>query len=271
MEAISGERQETISILGIPGAVSTRSLNVELLGNAAREAPDDARLTIYLEPGLLAMPPFEPGAAPSAEVERLREAVDEADAVVVATPEYNGSIPGGLKNAIDWIADDQAEESRPLAGKPAVVIGADPGRFGCDWAVADARKVLEVAGARVLPAGLAIGRARGRLRPRWRAARGRAPSSARRADGVARARGPRGLAPAPDPRALGALDSLPPAQPSRKRPPPTKAAAAPRQSRSASAASVWWSSALATVRAPSLRRKDAMPSSGAPERSQIAV
>ncbi len=156
MEATSVERQGTISVLGIPGSVSSSSVNVDLLGNAAREAPADVLMTIYLEPGLWDLPPFEPGAAPSEDVDRLREAVEHADAVVVATPEYNGSIPGGLKNAIDWIAAAEPGDEAPLEDKPAAVIGADRGRFGCDWAVADARKVLEVAGARVLPAGLAI-------------------------------------------------------------------------------------------------------------------
>lgn len=162
MRTISAVPQgDTVSFLGIPGTVSTRSLNVDLLGNAAREAPDDVTLTIYLEPGLWEMPPYEPGARGSEEVERLRDAVAGCDGIVLATPEYNGSMPGGLKNAIDWIAAPRpgAAEGGPLSGKPAIVIGADRGRFGCDWAVADARKVLEVAGARVLPEGLAIPRA----------------------------------------------------------------------------------------------------------------
>ena len=159
MEATSVERQGTISVLGIPGSVSASSFNVDLLGNAAREAPGDVLMTIYLEPGLWELPPFEPGAIPTGHVDRLREAVDRADAVVLSTPEYNGSMPGGLKNAIDWISAAQPGCAPPLEDKPAAVIGADRGRFGCDWAVADARKVLEVAGARVLPAGLAIGKA----------------------------------------------------------------------------------------------------------------
>ena len=105
MEMASIEREgTTVSILGIPGTVSSQSPNVDLLGSAAREAPDRVTMTIYLEPGLWEMPPFEPDAKPTAEVERLREAVEGADAVLLATPEYNGSIPGGLKNAIDWIA-----------------------------------------------------------------------------------------------------------------------------------------------------------------------
>jgi chromate reductase len=160
VETISVERQgTTVSVLGIPGTVSAQSLNVDLLGNAAREAPGDVVMTIYLEQGLWEMPPFEPGAQPSAEVERLRDAVESADAIVLSTPEYNGSLPGGLKNAIDWIAASGGGGEGPLSGKPAAVIGADRGRFGCDWAVADARKVLEVAGANVLPAELAIGAA----------------------------------------------------------------------------------------------------------------
>jgi chromate reductase len=159
VEATSAERQGMISILGIPGTANPRSLNVDLLGNAAREAPGEVLLTIYLDEGLWELPPFEPGAMPTAEVLRLREAVRGADAIVLATPEYNGSLPGGLKNAIDWISAARPGEAAPLDDKPAAVIGADRGRFGCDWAVADARKVLEVAGARVLPAGLAIPRA----------------------------------------------------------------------------------------------------------------
>src|SRR5687767_13586703 len=95
VEAISAERQDTtVTVLGIPGTVSSQSLNVDLLGNAAREAPGDVVMTIYLEPGLWEMPPYEPGAEPSGEVDRLREAVTNVDAVVVSTPEYNGSIPG---------------------------------------------------------------------------------------------------------------------------------------------------------------------------------
>ncbi len=148
----------TVSFLGIPGTVSSRSLNVDLLENAAREAPGEVEMTIYLEPGLWKMPPFEPGAAASDEVKRLRSAVVACDGIVLATPEYNGSLPGGLKNAIDWIAapGPGSPDGGPLSGKAAIVIGADRGRFGCDWAVADARKVLEVAGARVLPETLTI-------------------------------------------------------------------------------------------------------------------
>jgi chromate reductase len=90
-------------------------------------------------------------------VERLRDAIAAADALLIATPEYNASIPGALKNAIDWA-------SRPfpdnvLRGKPVVVIGASTGLFGAVWAQAELRKVLNHTGAEVfedeLPVGLA--------------------------------------------------------------------------------------------------------------------
>ena len=97
-------------------------------------------------------------AAPVAE---LRAQVRDADAVLIATPEYNGSIPGALKNALDWA-------SRPVAtnafrGKPVAVIGASTGAFGAVWAQAETRKVLGLMGARVVPVELAVGHANERL------------------------------------------------------------------------------------------------------------
>ena len=88
---------------------------------------------------------------------RLREAIAAADALLVATPEYNSSIPGQLKNAFDWA-------SRPLAtsvlrNKPVAVIGASTGAFGAVWSQAELRKVLGAAGARVLDVELAVGHA----------------------------------------------------------------------------------------------------------------
>jgi chromate reductase len=92
--------------------------------------------------------------APDA-VARLREQIAAADALLIATPEYNASIPGALKNAIDWA-------SRPfpdnvLRGKPVVVIGASTGLFGAVWAQAELRKVLGHAGASVLEDELPVG------------------------------------------------------------------------------------------------------------------
>ena len=92
--------------------------------------------------------------APPPAVGGWRQAVAEADALLFATPEYNASIPGQLKNAVDWA-------SRPLAtaalrNKPAAVIGASTGMFGAVWAQAELRKALATAGARVIDRELPI-------------------------------------------------------------------------------------------------------------------
>ena len=144
----------TVKILGIPGSVRQGSLNIALLRAAADRAAPEADLEIYAPPDLAGVPSFEPGAEPPPAVNELREAVGRADALLFATPEYNGSMPGGLKNAIDWVA--APDRQGPLRGKPAAVVGADRGEIGSDWAQADARKVLEMAGARVIGEGLSI-------------------------------------------------------------------------------------------------------------------
>ena len=143
-----------IKIVGIPGSVRSDSLNRALLQSAAEIVAPDAELAVFEPAELATIPPFEPGAEPPPPADQLRAEVDDADAVLVATPEYNGSIPGGLKNAIDWLAAPAREG--PIRGKPAAVVGVDRGEVGCDWAHADARKVLEMAGARVIADGLSV-------------------------------------------------------------------------------------------------------------------
>jgi chromate reductase len=91
-------------------------------------------------------------------VAELRDAIAAADALLIATPEYNHSIPGVLKNAIDWASRPPAET--PLNGKPAAVVGASTGRFGAVWAAAELRKVLTATGARVVGPELAVPLAR---------------------------------------------------------------------------------------------------------------
>ena len=91
-----------------------------------------------------------------------------SDAVLIATPEYNGSIPGGLKNALDWVSRPFA--TNVLRNKPVAVVGASTGLFGAVRAQAELRKVLTTIGADVLEAGLSVFNAReafdavGRLR-----------------------------------------------------------------------------------------------------------
>src|SRR6202043_2387736 len=87
-------------------------------------------------------------AAPAPAVRSWREAIDGADALLFATPEYNSSIPGQLKNAIDWASRPFATAA--LRNKPVAVIGASTGMFGAVWAQAELRKALAAAGARVI-------------------------------------------------------------------------------------------------------------------------
>jgi chromate reductase len=94
---------------------------------------------------------------PPAEVARLRDAIARADAVLFATPEYNSSIPGSLKNAIDWASRPRAES--PLRFKTVGVMGATTGSFGAVWAQAELRKVLGSAGARVVDGEVALAHA----------------------------------------------------------------------------------------------------------------
>ena len=142
-------------ILGISGSLRRDSYNTRLLAAAAEGLPDDAELVRW--DGLAAVPPFDEDAegepAPEA-VEALRAAIADADAVLFATPEYNGSVPGQLKNALDWVSRPHA--TNPLRNTPVAVVGASTGGFGAAWAQADLRRILGRIGARVLDTELAV-------------------------------------------------------------------------------------------------------------------
>ena len=118
-----------MNVLAISGSLRSESYNTSLLRALAEEAPAD--VSVELWSGLKQIPAYDadedvtPG--PSA-VEELREAVARADAVIFATPEYNSSIPGALKNALDWLSRPVA--TNPLRYKPVAVIGASSGVFG---------------------------------------------------------------------------------------------------------------------------------------------
>jgi len=139
-------------VLGISGSLRRESHNTRLLRASAALLPANAELTI-LDPELLrAIPPYDDdiqasGASPWA-VRALREMVAQSDAVLFATPEYNSSIPGVLKNAIDWASRPPAP---PLGGKPVAFVGASPGGFGTIRSQTHLRQVLQFAGALVLP------------------------------------------------------------------------------------------------------------------------
>ena len=152
-------------VLGISGSLRRESHNTRLLG-AAGEIIRAHGSEFALFDDLRAIPPYceddDVGDGPAA-VAGLKRAIGEADAVLFATPEYNSSIPGVLKNAIDWTSRPLA--SNPLRNKPVAVIGASTGMFGAVWAQAELRKVLAATGARVSEVELAVGHAHEHLDP----------------------------------------------------------------------------------------------------------
>jgi chromate reductase, NAD(P)H dehydrogenase (quinone) len=135
-------------VLGIAGSLRRDSHNLRLLRAAALLLPPEVELVEFT--ALKAIPPFDEDdeAAPGPAVEQWREAIVAADALLFATPEYNSSIPGTLKNAVDWASRPFA--TTVLRNKPAAVIGTSTGMFGAVWAQAELRKALAAAGARVL-------------------------------------------------------------------------------------------------------------------------
>jgi chromate reductase len=135
-------------LLAISGSLRQGSHNTTLLRAAAAMLPPGVTVTLY--DGLEQIPPFNEDrvAERPQAVSRLWDAVSEADGVLIATPEYNSSIPGVLKNALDWLSRPLIES--PLRNKPAAVIGASTSMFGAVWSQAETRKVLGAIGARVL-------------------------------------------------------------------------------------------------------------------------
>jgi chromate reductase len=150
-------------VLCISGSLRRDSLNSALLRAAAERLPAGAELVEFDR--LREVPPYdedvETDGTPTV-VEELRDAVRNADAVLIATPEYNSSIPGQLKNALDWVSRPAGRSA--LNGKPAAVVGASTGMFGAVWAQAELRKVLGAMGGRVIEAELPIGHAKELLR-----------------------------------------------------------------------------------------------------------
>jgi chromate reductase len=135
-------------ILGISGSLRRDSHNTNLLRAAAETAGPDVDFELY--DGLKAIPPYDEDddvEPRPAAVASLTDAIENADAVIFATPEYNSSIPGQLKNALDWVSRPVATNA--LRNKPVIVVGASTGAFGAVWAQAELRKVLAALGARV--------------------------------------------------------------------------------------------------------------------------
>ena len=147
-----------LKILGLSGSLRRGSHNTNLLRAAADVLPPGVELEIY--DGLRELPPYDPDldVYPADDtVARLRDAIADSDGILIATPEYNGSIPGLLKNALDWAS--RPFPNNALRGKPVAVIGASTGLFGAAWAQADVKKVLGIIGADVIDGELPIGQA----------------------------------------------------------------------------------------------------------------
>jgi chromate reductase len=154
-------------ILGISGSLRRDSYNTALLRHVGElfEA-EGAQFTLYT--ALRDIPPFDEDQeidAPEA-VAALRAAIADADGVFFVTPEYNSSIPGVLKNALDWVSRPIA--SNTMRNTPVAVIGASTGGFGAVWSQAELRKVLGAMGARVVDGEVAVGHAMERFDSRGR-------------------------------------------------------------------------------------------------------
>jgi chromate reductase len=135
-------------ILAISGSLRRDSHNTALLGAAAALLPPEVEFVRY--ESLAGIPGFNEDdvAQRPAAAQHLWDAAAGADGVLISAPEYNHSIPGVLKNALDWLSRPLADS--PLKNKPAVVIGASTGMFGAVWSQAETRKVLGAIGARVI-------------------------------------------------------------------------------------------------------------------------
>ena len=139
----------SIRILGIAGSLRRRSFNRGLLRAAQEVAPGGVEIDVF---DLSDIPLYNEdldAAGPLQPVAALQTAVRDADALLVATPEYNTSMSGVLKNAIDWAS--QPFPNHALRDKPVALMGASPGRFGTARAQGDVRSVLTALGCYVLP------------------------------------------------------------------------------------------------------------------------
>lgn len=142
-----------MQLLGISGSLRRGSYNGALLQAAAAEVPAGVEFKVWH--GLDAIPAYDEDLdATPLSVGVFRRALAQADAVLIATPEYNASVPGALKNALDWAS--RPFEANPLRNKPVAVIGASQGIFGAIWAQAELRKILSTIGACVDARELAV-------------------------------------------------------------------------------------------------------------------
>ncbi|MCS7178671.1 MAG: NADPH-dependent FMN reductase [Anaerolineae bacterium] len=133
-----------IRILGIAGSLREKSYNYDLLRAAQELAPPGTEIQILDRAILAQIPPYNEDVRARGEpapVTALKEAVRQADALLIATPEYNFSIPGVLKNALDWAS--RPPETSPFSGKPVAIMGATAGTWGTVRAQTHLRQVCQ--------------------------------------------------------------------------------------------------------------------------------
>ncbi|MFC5956760.1 NAD(P)H-dependent oxidoreductase [Streptomyces pratens] len=140
----------SVRVLALVGSLRAGSHNRQLAEAAVKLAPEGSEVVVY--EGLAEIPFYNEdidveGTVPAAAA-RLREAVSGADALLLFTPEYNGTIPAVLKNAIDWLS--RPFGAAPLGDKSVAVIGTAYGQYGGVWAQDEARKALGIAGGKVI-------------------------------------------------------------------------------------------------------------------------
>jgi chromate reductase, NAD(P)H dehydrogenase (quinone) len=153
-----------VKILAVSGSLRVGSHNTSLLRAAVEAAPEGVEVELFEPSAIADLPLYDQdldGADVSEPVQRLRDEWGSADAILFATPEYNGSVPGGLKNAIDWASRPRLEAA--LTNKTVAVVSTSTGQFGGMWAQADLRKILGIAGARVVGDELPVTRAQERF------------------------------------------------------------------------------------------------------------
>jgi chromate reductase len=150
-----------MQILAVSGSLRESSFNTSLLRAAVEAAPDGVELELWEGLGELPLYDEDLEHDPPESVQRLREAWATAEAILFSTPEYNGSVPGGLKNAIDWASRPRLEAV--LRNKPVAVVGASTGQFGALWAQQDLKRILGIAGARVVGTEIPVARAHERF------------------------------------------------------------------------------------------------------------
>jgi chromate reductase len=157
--ALASGDTSTWRVLGLAGSLRRHSYNRSLLRAAAELAPEDLRVSVYED--LAQVPMFnedtEDEAFRQGPVRAFCEQVIAADAVLLATPEYNHSVPGVLKNALDWLSRPGARAA--LVGKPIAVIGATAGKWGTRLAQAAVRQVLLATESQIVGAPLYLANA----------------------------------------------------------------------------------------------------------------